>query len=216
MMTLLVVDDHAAIREPLAILLRHVATGVTVLEAGSMHEAMGLLAQTDLAIVDLALPDGSGTAIIERLKRERAGALVLVLTSNVQTVETARAVAAGADGVLHKSAPFSTVLASVKRLLQGERLISPEERSQLRTIAAEADARDDAARSAQPRLTPRELEVLAQVAEGLTDKEIAAELGIGIETVRTHLVNVFQKLGAASRLQAIRHAIRYKLIDPFE
>lgn len=95
MTNILVVDDHTAIREPLAAMLRTVSPSFEVREAGSVAGSSAALERLDIAIVDLALPDGSGVEIIERVKRLSPMSRTLVLTSNTQTVETARAIAAG-------------------------------------------------------------------------------------------------------------------------
>lgn len=211
MTRLLVVDDHAAVREPLALLLKASAADLIVDEAGSVAEALPRLAEAELAIIDLALPDGNGAELVARLKRQQPAPRVLVLTSNVQTQEADQALAAGADAILHKSSPFATVLASVQSLL-GTSMRAATSRPEMPVVPP--PERADAPTA--PLLTPRELDVLRFVADGLTDKEVAVVLGISYETVRTHLVSVFHKLGVVNRLQALRAAIRLQIIDPFE
>jgi DNA-binding NarL/FixJ family response regulator len=139
-------------------------------------------------------------------------AQVLILTASAGRDILARAVEAGAAGMLHKSADIEEIVASVRHLASGGWLLAP---SDLATLLREARS-DRALRQARTerlgRLTPREREVLTLLGEGLSDKEISGRLSVGKDTVHTHMVNLLRKLGAESRLQALIIAVRHGLV----
>ncbi len=209
----LLVDDHAAFREPLAFMFDREPEFEVVAQAGSLAEARRNLGDIDLAVVDLDLPDGDGTELIGELRAANPQSMVLVLTASVDREAYARAVEAGAAGVLNKSARIMEVIEAARRLVEGKALLSGDEVVELLRLAARGRERDHEARLAIEQLTPRELEVLQALADGLSDKEIAERLYVGSGTVRSHVVNIFGKLGVHSRLQALLFAMRHDLID---
>ena len=209
----LLVDDHAAFRQPLAFMLGRDPVIQVVAQAGSVSEAEPLLSDPDVAVVDLHLPDGDGTDVIRLLRTVNPHCRVLLLTASSGRDEMARAVEAGADGVLHKSSSVTDVLGAIHTLASGGSLLSQSEVIDLLRLAAQKRERDWGALSALERLTPRERQVLEAVAEGLSDKEIARRLSVSHETVRTHMVNILGKLGVDSRLQALLLAVRHGFIS---
>ena len=209
----LLVDDHAAFREPLAFMFDREPEFEVVAQAGSLSEARRDLEVIDLAVVDLDLPDGDGTELIGELRAVNPEGMVLVLTASVDREAYARAVEAGAAGVLNKSARIMEVIEAARCLVEGKALLSSDEVVELLRLAARGRERDHEARLAIEQLTPRELEVLQALADGLSDKEIAERLYVGSGTVRSHVVNIFGKLGVHSRLQALLFAVRHGLID---
>ena len=208
----LLVEDHTSFRQALALMLAREPDLAIVGEAGTVAEARSLLAGVDLAVFDLDLPDGNGADLIRELHIASPGAQVLVLTASAGRRDLARAVAAGAGGVLHKSAPIAEIIASMRRLWAGEPLHAPHELVALLREVGEEQARDRTVRDAFSRLTPREHQVLVALATGLGDKEIAVRLGVRQETVKTHMANVFAKLGVESRMQALIVAVRHGVV----
>lgn len=216
MSRLLLVDDHASSRQPLALLLSLALEFDEIVQTGTIAEATALIPEIDVAIVDLGLPDGDGTALIARIRTSAPHTGILVLTSSSDRDDAARAIAAGAQGVVHKAADLGEIIAAVRAITAGESIVTPQQRLDLERLRAAETA--DLARPPRPirppiRLTPRERDVLARLAEGLSDKEIAARLGIGIETVRTHLAGIYGKFGVESRLQALSAALREGVIE---
>jgi len=212
MMRVLLVDDHASFREPLAFMLDREPDIVVTEQAGSIAEAQTKLHDIDIGIIDLYLGDGKGTVLVRDLRRASPGSAILMLTGTYAREEIADAVEAGADAVLHKSSRIADIISAVRRLCDGERLLSPDETITLLRMAADNRARDSQVQVALNRLTRREREVLQALADGLNDKQIAQRLSVGHETVRTHMVNILGKLGVASRLQALLLAVRYGVI----
>ena len=213
MLRVLLVDDHLAFRQPLAFLLGREPDLAVVGQAGSLAEARPLLAAADVALVDLGLPDGDGADLIRELRAANPGARAVVLTASSDGTDAGRAVEAGAAGVLHKARPVAEIVAALRRLGAGEALLAPAAAVALLRQAGERRARDRAAEAAIGRLTPRELEVLAALADGLSDKEIADRLQVRLETVRTHMVNLLAKLGVDTRLQALVVGLRHGLVE---
>jgi DNA-binding NarL/FixJ family response regulator len=212
----LLVDDHASTREPLAFMLGQEPDFTVVAQAGSLAEARQALAEVgagvDVAVVDLGLPDGSGDELIGVLRAANPRAVALVLTYFSDQERLARAVQAGASGVLHKSAPVTEVMDAVRRLDAGEPLLSlPEVFSALRLVDQERE-KDRESRLAFEQLTDRELEVLQALADGQSDKEIAERFHISLATVRSHVTSVLAKLQATSRLQALVVAVRQGIV----
>ena len=213
MSRVLLVDDHATFREPLAFMFDREPEFEVVAQAGSLEEALGVLEGIDFAVVDLDLPDGDGTEMIGPLRSVNPQCLVMVLTASADRETHARAVEAGAAGVLHKSARVGEVVASARRLVAGEALLSAQEVVDLLRLAGQNRERDREAQRSIERLTPREREVLQALADGLSDKEISENLHVGVGTVRNHLVSVFGKLRVNSRLQALVFALRHGVVE---
>jgi DNA-binding NarL/FixJ family response regulator len=208
----LLVDDHASFRQPLAFILEREPDITVVGQAGTLAEARGLLHGVDIAVIDLALPDGNGMELIKELHRASPQSQALVLTGRGDPVEYARAVEAGAAGVLQKAVGIGDVVEAVRRLHAGASLLSPQETIAMLRLAAQQREHEREALAAASRLTPREREVLQGLAVGLGDKEIAQRLYISTETARTHMVNILAKLGVDSRLQALVFAVRHGLV----
>jgi DNA-binding NarL/FixJ family response regulator len=212
---LLLVDDHASLLEPLAELFDRQPDLAVVGQAGSLTEARTLLSAgvaADVALIDLDLPDGHGTELIRDLRWRNPGAIALVLTGSHSRQEHARAVEAGAAHVLHKSTPIRRMIEAVRGLCAGEVILSPAETAAFaRLLGAQQESKRHAA-VVFAQLTPREREILALLAEGLGDKEIAARLSISARTVSNHVVALLGKLGVDSRLQALVFAIRHGLV----
>ena len=216
MIRIILVDDHATLREALVVLLEREPDMMVVGEAGSVGETRQLLANkvpADVAVVDLTLPDGQGTDVVEALLDSRAVEAVLVLTALDELHDRARAVAAGALGVLHKSVPTADIIVAIRRLHQGEALFTPGQIIELLRAEGEHQEKKRNAQSALSQLTPREVEVVRVLAEGLSDKEVADRLCIASKTVRIHVANILGKLGLESRLQLVLFAARHGLVD---
>jgi len=212
---LLLVEDHASFRQTLALVFDQEADFEVVAQAGSLAEARQVMrgCEADLGVIDLALPDGEGIELIEEMREANPLFAALVLTASVDRAEHARAVEAGAAGVLHKSADVDEIMDTTRRLAAGETLIPPEELVEMLRLAGQSREEEREARASIEQLTRRELEVLKALGEGLSNKEIAERLHMSVDTERTHMMNILNKLGVHSRLQALLFAARYGLIE---
>jgi DNA-binding NarL/FixJ family response regulator len=210
----LLVEDQTVFREALADALEREPDVAVVGLVGTITEARICLSQTsaDVAVTELDLPDGHGIDLIRDLRKLRPLVQVLILTASADRYDLAQAVAAGAAGVLQKSAPLAEIVTAVRRLCAGQPVVDPAELVRLLRLAEQHRPEAEAARAALARLTPREREVLAALAQGLSDKEIAQQLHVGRETVHTHMVNLLGKLGVESRLQALVFAVKHGIV----
>ena len=213
----MLIEDHASFRQTLAFVLNNEPDFEVVAEAASISEARSIIAREgsgiDLAVVDLDLPDGEGTEIIPVLRAANPNFAALVLTASLDREDLARTVEAGAAGILHKSAELDDILTAIRSVASGGRLLSNNEIVEMLRLASRTRERERDARRAANQLTPRELDVLEALANGLSNKQIAERLHISLETERTHIMNIMTKLGAHSRLQALLFCLRYGIVD---
>lgn len=151
--------------------------------------------QPDVVLMDLQLPGMGGLQAIEAIRREDPQAKIIVLTILGGNEDIYRAIHAGASSYLLKSSLSQDLIATVRRVFAGERPMPPEVADRL------------AAREGQSGLSAREIEILELIAKGLRNKEIAATLGIGQETVQTHIKRLFVKLQVSDRTAAVTVAL---------
>ena len=216
MQRILLVEDHASFRQTLAYVFDQQPDFQVFAQAGTLAEArlaMDDAEVADLGVIDLTLPDGQGTSLISELRDANPDFAALVLTASLDRAEYARAVEAGAASVLHKSADVDDILDATRRLGEGEALISQEELLELLRLAGQNREEELEARASIEQITPREKEVLRSLAEGLSNKEIAAKLHMSVDTERTHMMNILNKLGVHSRIQALLFAARHGLVE---
>ena len=209
----LLVDDHAAVREAIALALRREPDFEVAGQAASLAEARQMLQEVDVAVIDLGLPDGYGGDLVRDLREVNPQAQAIVLSASLDRSEIARAVDRGAAGVLEKTAGLDEIVCAVRRLHAGETLLPLTEVVELLRVAARDREREHEDSHAIARLTPREREVLRLLAEGLDSQGIADRLHITIRTERNHVANILAKLGVHSQLQALVFALRYELIE---
>ncbi len=214
---ILLVEDHVSFRQALAFMFEREPEFEVVGQVGSVDEARklpgGLLKDVEVAVVDLALPDGDGLELIEDLSSNEPQIMTLVLSASLESGRFARAIEAGAGGVLHKSTPIKDIIEAVRRLEAGEALLSPGDVIEmLRLVSREREEKREVLQAIE-KLTSREKEILRSLAEGLESREIAEKLNITVETERTHMVNILHKLGVHSRLQALVFAARHGLVE---
>jgi DNA-binding NarL/FixJ family response regulator len=169
--------------------------------------------EVDLGVMDLSLPDGEGIELIKDLREANPHFAALVLTASLDRAEHARAAESGAAGILHKSAGVDEIMDATRRLGEGETLLSQEELIALLRLAGQSREEEREARASIEQITPREKEVLQALGEGLSNKEIAARLHVSVDTERTHMMNILNKLGVHSRLQALLFAARHGLVE---
>ena len=207
-------EDHVSFRQALAFMFEREPGFDVVAQVGSVAETQALdsklLDEVEVAIVDLALPDGDGLDLLVDLSSRT---VVLVLSASLELGRFARAVEAGASGVLHKSTPITEIVDAVRKLKAGEALLSPGGIVEMLRLVNRERQEELSARRALERLTTREKEVLHALAEGLESREIAERLSVRVETERTHMGNILHKLGVHSRLQALDFAARHGVVQ---
>ena len=206
MIRVLIVDDHAVVRQGLRTFLELHDDIEVVGEAEDGERALHAVAALapDVVLMDLVMPRLDGVAAIERLRERGSVARVIVLTSFLDDDKILPAVRAGAAGYLLKDAEPAELVRAIRIVDGGEALLHPAVAARvLRQLAA------DGARTARRELlTPREREVLVLLARGRANKAIAFELGVAEKTVKTHVGNILGKLGLSDRTQAALYAVR--------
>jgi DNA-binding NarL/FixJ family response regulator len=203
----LIVDDHAVVREGLRTFL-DLQDGIEVVgEAGDGEQAVDEAERLrpDVVLVDLVMPKLDGVQTMRALRERVPSARAVVLTSYLDDERLLPAIRAGAAGYLLKNVQPQELARAVRTAAAGEALIDPAVAARL--VEALDGGRGDRAEQ----LTPREREVLALLARGFANKRIAAELGIAEKTVKTHVSNVLAKLGVSDRTQAALYASRLGL-----
>jgi DNA-binding NarL/FixJ family response regulator len=209
---LLLIDDHAAFRIPLALVLERERDLIVLSQAGSLSEARAKLPESagmvDIALVDLQLPDGNGVEIVRDVRSANPEGQVIVLTADTEKRHHARAIEEGAVCILSKSVQPFEIVDAIRRVHAGEAVQPVQEIVDLLRLAGDERERGREVQETLALLTSREREVLAALAEGLDNKAIAERLYISPDTARTHVVKVIAKLGVDSRLQAAIFAIR--------
>lgn len=211
----LIVEDHLLVAEGLEVLLNAHPDIRVVGKAGSAAEAiqMAQLRSPDVIVMDFRLPDGSGADAAVAIRRQHPRVAILFLSGEDSEQSLLAAVRAGGCGFLPKSRAASDVAAAVRRAAEGEMLVPADRLARLLSRAQER-AEDEAERARLlAELTPREKEVLALMTEGLDNRAIAEQLVISFTTVRGHVQNILEKLGAHSKLEAVARAARYRLLN---
>jgi DNA-binding NarL/FixJ family response regulator len=210
----ILIEDHASFRESLAFMLDREGDLEVVGQAGSHAEALGLVTTPcDVALVDLNLPDGSGAVLARELRSNQPELAVVVLSASSDQEQIAQAIENGAVGIINKACAIPEIIEGIRSAAQGDHLVSGPETMALVRGASRRREAEQRAQDILARLTPRERDVLGALSRGQSDKQIAAELHMGTETVRTHMANILGKLGVDSRLQAVVFAFRHGAVD---
>lgn len=200
---ILVVDDHAMLREGIVALLASERDILIVGEASNGVEAIDRYdeLQPDVMLLDMQMPVLDGEATIRTVRERHPKAKIVVLTTYAGDVQASRALKAGASGYLLKSSLRHELLDAIREVHAGRKRVLPEIAQEIALHAGE-----------EP-LSERELEVLRCVAVGSANKEIARTLSIAEDTVKTHLRSIFFKLDVKDRTEAVVQAARRRIIE---
>lgn len=203
MIRILIADDHELFREGLRVVLDLRPDFEVVAEAANVAETVAahVRHQPDLTLLDLQMPDGTGIDALSIIRKAQPDARVLMLTTYDGDEDIHRAMAAGASGYLLKSIPSIQLEAAVRAVIEGRQYLPPAVAERL------------AERAAFQTLTARELEVLALIARGLSNKDVARVLSASEFTVKAHVRNFLAKLGVESRTEAAILAVQRGLVQ---
>jgi DNA-binding NarL/FixJ family response regulator len=199
----LVADDHMVVRMGLATIIGHETDMTVVAEAANGQEILQLTREhkPDVIVMDLRMPGLPGDQVIAALCAEDPKARIIVVTIHKGDEAAFQALRAGARGYLLKDAPTDDIVAGIRTVFAGGRCIPP------------AIADQVAQRIGRTGLSPRETEVLKLIAEGLSNKEVARELGVTEATAEKHMTSLLTKLGAKDRTHAVRLGLERGIID---
>ncbi|MFI0820330.1 response regulator [Streptomyces sp. NPDC021098] len=212
-----VADDQTVVREGIVMLLGLLPGIEVVGSAGDGEEALRLVAELapDVVLMDLRMPRCDGVEATRRICAEHPGTRVVVLTTYADDDSLFPALRAGARGYLTKDADADEIVRAVAGVMSGDAGLSPKvQRRLLDRFADRDEPRPEPTGPLPDGLTPREAEVLALVAEGLSNPEIARRLTIAPATVKTHINNLFAKTAVRDRAQAVRYAYRHGIAAP--
>jgi DNA-binding NarL/FixJ family response regulator len=202
---LLIVDDHPIVRDGLRGAFTGTAEFDVVGEAahGAEAVAQAVALRPDVVLMDLRMPRMDGVEAIRRLQRQAPAVRILVLTTYDTDSDVLPAIEAGATGYLLKDAPVEDLLRAVRCAARGESVLAPAVAERLMVHVR---------RPAQGTLSQRELQVLKLVADGATNREVAAKLFISEASTKTHLLHIYDKLGVHDRAAAVGEAFRRGLV----
>ncbi|MFC8433792.1 response regulator [Streptomyces sp. NPDC057253] len=213
-----VADDQTVVREGIVMLLGLLPGIEVVGAAGDGEQAVELVAELapDVVLMDLRMPRCDGVEATRRIRTEHPGTQVVVLTTFADDDSLFPALKAGARGYLTKDAGGDEIVRAVHSVLSGDAGLSPSVQRRLLERLSEPEPPQPLSASAEPPdgLTAREVEVLALIAEGLSNQEIARALHVSTATVKTHINNLFAKTGLKDRAQAVRYAYAKGLVRP--
>ncbi|MGH3440972.1 MAG: response regulator [Nitriliruptorales bacterium] len=213
---IVIADDHELFRRGLRMVLEDEEDIDVVGEAGDGEEAVTLVVDEvpDVVVMDVRMPTVSGIEAARRIKDDLPATKILMLTISDEEDDLYEAIKAGANGYLLKEISIDEIGNAVRSVQAGQSLISPSMASKLlNEFAAMVKKEEEKEEVPQPRLTPREMEVLEHVAQGMNNREIAKALFISENTVKNHVRNILEKLHLHSRMEAVVYAVREKLLE---
>lgn len=200
--TVLIADDHAIVRMGLAALLEP-ESGIRVIgeaDDGDVAIRKAMRNKPDIVIMDIMMPVRDGISATQEIKSRLPHTRVLILTTSTVSDDLSRALEAGADGAITKSNANAQLLTAIRAIAAGKRWVSPEIEKQIATDPP------------IQKLTERQEQVLSSIVRGLTNADIAHQLGIREDSVKEHLNLIFSKIGAANRAEAVAIALRRHLL----
>ncbi|MGB7742417.1 MAG: response regulator transcription factor [Terracidiphilus sp.] len=200
---ILVADDHPIVREGLRGLIAVQPDIVVVAEASNGREAIQQfrIHRPDITVMDLQMPEMDGVDAVFAIRDEFPGSKIIVLTTYAGDAQVLRALKAGAQGYLLKAVMHKELADNIRAVYAGRNVMTPEAAAQL------------AQHTGEEALTPKEIEVLRLIAAGNANKEIAAQLSISEETVKSRVKNVLDKLGANDRTHAVTIGLKRGIIE---
>jgi DNA-binding NarL/FixJ family response regulator len=204
----LLADDHAVVRKGIREFLEEDGRVVVVAEASSGAEAVRLAAEylPEVAILDVQMPDGTGIEATRRIKAAFPEIRVLILTAYDDDPYVFALLQAGADGYILKNSDPDELVRAVRQVAEGGTVLAPDIAAKV--VEQMTYGRPASAAEQVETLTDRELDVLRLAARGMTNKAIAADLGVSDRTVQGHLASIYGKLAVASRTEAVTRALK--------
>ena len=213
---IVIADDHRSFGEAMQIALdqEQDLTVIEVVDDGELAVTATLESEPDVVLMDLRMPGADGIEATRRIRTQGGRSAIVILTGEEDDAILARAIQAGARGLLPKTSPVQEVATAVRRAYRGEPLHQPSEVNRVLRAERSRSERDRDLERRVDRLTPRELEILQAMADGLSPDTITTQLGMSRHTLRTHTQNILTKLGVHSKTDAVVAAIRFGKATP--
>jgi two-component system invasion response regulator UvrY len=210
MLSILIADDHAVVREGLKQILAELEESVALTEASNGQEVLDKIHQSrfDIVLLDISMPGHSGLEILKQLKNEKPEISVLILSMYSEEQYAVRALKAGASGYLTKESAPQELIQAIQKIASGKKYITP---SLAEKIAWDFDKNYE--KPLHESLSDREFQVLRLLAQGKKIKEIGEDLFLSIKTVSTYRTRILEKMELNNNAELIHYAIRNNLID---
>jgi len=212
----LIADDHPIFRQGLRTILEAEDGFVVVAEAADGNEAVRLARdfQPDVLLLDLAMPGVSGMEALAELAAAPTPVRTIMLTAAIEKAEIVKALQLGAAGVVLKSSSTDLLFKSIRSVMAGQHWIGRDAVSDLvQALRAQIGTTPEKPARERFGLTRREIEITSSVVAGLSNREIAVKLSLSEDTVKHHLTNIFNKMGASNRLELALFAVHHRLFD---
>jgi DNA-binding NarL/FixJ family response regulator len=211
----LIADDHGLIRRGVRTVLQACRGWRVIGEAANGREAVekAIKLKPDVAVLDISMPELDGLEVTRQIRESVPSVKVLVLTMHESDQMVRRALDAGASGYILKSDFTDYLPKAVKAIAENKRFLTPKVCDIVLDGFINAGNKPDEAKPAGPRVTPRELEIIRLLAQGKSNKELSAQLGITVRTVETHRSKIMLKLGLHSLAELIHYAMRNEIIS---
>ena len=210
---IVIVDDHTLFRDGLRTILETEEDFEVVADAESAEDIVELVWQTrpDVLLLDIRMPQGSGLDAVPAVLKISPNTQVLVLTASDDKEDHVRAFRLGAKGVILKDSARQTLMQAIRTVCRGDVWMDPRMSGVLAEELSHMGDGEPISTRQENGLTERELEIVRLVASGYKNKEVGATLAISERTVKTHLTNIFQKLGVRDRVGLVMYALRHNL-----
>jgi len=211
-----IADDHTIFRKGLRSVLEAETEFVVVGEAADGEQAVELcrVLQPHVLLLDLVMPGQSGMDALAELATSPTPVRTILLTAGIEKAEIVRALQLGAAGVVLKSAPTDLLFKSIRSVMAGQHWIGREAVSDLvQALREQMAVAEKKPASRRFGLTAREVEITSAVVSGLSNREIAGKLSLSEDTVKHHLTNIFDKMGASNRLELALFAVHHRLLE---
>lgn len=210
---ILLADDHAMLRDGLSVLINDQPDMEVIAQAGTGRQAVELARECapDVAVLDMSMPDMAGIEAAQQIANRITATRVIALSRNADPGCARRAFRAGAAGFVLKRSAAEALINAIRVVASGESYVEPDLAVDLFALAGLGAAND---RVVNGRLSFREEEVLRSIAWGLSNKEIAGELGLSIKTVESYKASALEKLRLRSRADIVRYAVLTGWLSP--
>ncbi len=209
MIKVLIADDHPIVRKGLRQMIEEALDMVVAGEAASGGEALALTRaeRFDVLVLDLTMPDGDGIEVLGRLRAEQPDLPVLIISMHPEDQYAVRLLQAGAAGYLSKKETPEKVVAAIRTVVQGKKFFSAHVAQELaKTLRSGSERRP------HERLSEREFQIMRLIVSGLSTREIATQLSLSENTVRTYRTRLFKKMGLKREADLVRYALQHGLI----
>ncbi len=210
-----IADDHPIFRDGLKRLLTAEPGFEVIGEAGDGHEAVAKAAalRPDVLLLDLAMPRGNGLQALQDLLDLRLPVRPVLLTAAIDSADTVKALRLGARGVILKESATQLLFKCLHSVMNGEYWVGHERVQDIVEQLRKSEADSDRESTPAGRLTKRELQIVAAIVEGSSNKDIGQQFSLSQQTVKNHLSHVFDKLGVSNRLELALYAVHHKLLE---